>query len=274
MSNPYGGNAISKFSDSSYVRIYNNSQKEQLLGELNKNSFAKHYFFVDGGYYLDEVYPFPYIDLGHQDEYYIEVSDDLVNQQNIYYVLYRGNAYSRSYSGVFIDNEEILNKIDIFKNSVDNFGGFTNCKIYEKGKTSECEGTTYYAKMNKLDSLYVNDVAMNLTPNNFTCGGDRSSYNDVFDFTNSGLINLDIGYYDNNLNDFVYVGVEVSVETDAETGDSAVFFGDFRYNTNNVPTVKINGIEYDVEQDSDFIREMLSRYYESFDISLYYCLTS
>ncbi len=170
---------VSKFKEGSYIRVYSNDTKEDLLVEINKDNIFNNMYGIGAPYYqyeelLDRIENSTLSwDLGNQniDEIYVEVSDDLV-ENNTRDPYCQREGYDCSYFqpikyhletlndkmivtdynliGPFTNNQNIIKQISILEDNLgdldQNFWGFTNCKIYEPGKSNECGGNIYYAK--------------------------------------------------------------------------------------------------------------------------------
>ena len=166
------------FKENSYIKVYSDDTKSNLLLELNKNNTFNNMYGIGG-------YPYDYNslkdrvnsstvswDLGvvNMDNIYVEVSEDLKTDNNkenrctvpekdcryyqpIEYSLEIGhnqmivdNYYIK---GPFTDDEEVINQINNLSTSIKKdglfFTGFTNCNIYDKDNEPICGGNTYYA---------------------------------------------------------------------------------------------------------------------------------
>lgn len=166
------------FNDNSYIKVYSDDTKSNLLLELNKNNTFNNMYGIGGRSYnynslKDRVNSSTVSwNLGavNMDNIYVEVSDDLKtdnNKENRCTVpekdcrYYQPIEYSLeidhnkmivsnyNIKGPFTDDEEVINQINNLSSSIKKdgliFTGFTNCKIYDKDKERICEGNTYYA---------------------------------------------------------------------------------------------------------------------------------
>ena len=148
----------SNVKDSSYIRVYNNSNKDVLLAEFTKNDYPKYPFFLFPAQYVRDRTI--YKSIGHTNQYYIDMSPDLERYREYPYVtVMYGGLSDQSYTGAWLYKQSDINKV---YNLYDTLGsldmdticghngvedraiqlyGFTNCD-----ENDNCSGNEYHAE--------------------------------------------------------------------------------------------------------------------------------
>ena len=111
----------SDFTPNSYVRVYNNSNKEVLLGEVTYADYPK---------YMKSISSVPRDvvsginkslgTLPNRNAYYIEMSDDIAARNNSEVHVYYSNLYRRVENGPWLVRTKDLIKVDTLVNSINN----------------------------------------------------------------------------------------------------------------------------------------------------------
>ena len=147
-----------KFSSSSYVRIYEDSSKTNLLAEITINDYPKYDVYlsnVNGGFNTI-MKPFEY-----NGNYYLDISQDLeeyrgFHENSIYHIgIMFGNPTLKSYSGLWTSSKKLIDKINILSdNMYEQSGGekmligFDKCYYNVTTNAEECsDGSILYAKI-------------------------------------------------------------------------------------------------------------------------------
>jgi hypothetical protein len=149
------------FNDNSYIKVYSDENKTQLIKIITKSDVPSHYYYnLLGAHSADSDFIYK---IGDYNKIYFTVSEDLKNKIMVGIGYGKSSEYHESSftgEGEFaISNINIINKIEYLDSSFENVDiiSFTNCENTQEdgGNTKKlgkamvepekCTGTTYYA---------------------------------------------------------------------------------------------------------------------------------
>ena len=144
------------------IKVYSDSTKSTLLAKFDSNDIKDENRYSLNNYnnYLYANTNVKKIGNNTRTDYYVETSNDVCFGTNCdkpvnYYYGYSSYISEINYTGPWIKNSEITNKIKYFETSLKNsyykFAGFTKCKPRFPGDSqfyneSDCTGNIYYIK--------------------------------------------------------------------------------------------------------------------------------
>ena len=124
------------FNDNSYVKIYSDSLKTNIIKTITKAELHEHHYNIEAGSFCDSKYEAL---IGEYNELYYTVSLDLMDKIDIKFYYSKPDWFWHASSDApVIINEDVLNKIMVLKNSntSDRLLRFTNCSRRTNSETS------------------------------------------------------------------------------------------------------------------------------------------
>ncbi len=154
------------FTDSSYIRVWNNENKEQLLAEYKKADFPRYRFDLISG---REIHGTNQRSIGDVDSFYLEISPDLQqiinNDQNQRVSVMYGRLSNVTKTGPWVTKNLDIRKINTLIDTLNDLDmdavcgyhsdlsravmlrGFSTCRNEQDSQIhNDCGGTTYYAQ--------------------------------------------------------------------------------------------------------------------------------
>ena len=145
---------INKFKTTTYIKVYSDSSKTNLLAEINYNDFPQNRYSINTGRKIgtDTIYSITKKLVNvNIDNLYYEMSDDVCMESNCpntklqASVQYYSGEYERTISGPWVTDVDAISKIMVLNRTI--FSTGYDLIGFEKCNSSDCEKNEYHAKI-------------------------------------------------------------------------------------------------------------------------------